>query len=336
MGVGDSHKPPDSFNIPQLDGCPDTSFLDSNNDDNKNNITSPLCPDRTDTITTLPTVATYNMRSFFPKIENFKTDMKERNIQISFLSEIWQKSDDKDQQAQIQSMCEVDGLDYISTPRTTTRGGGAAIIVNREKFSVVKLDIIIPKSLDVVWGLVRPHECNKKFNTFIVCSFYSPPNRGKNRKMCEHLVPTLHMLQTKYPESGIIMGSDKNKMDIQPIINCGLKLKQVVDKPTRKGKILDVIIMNLYQHYNSPVIVPPIGPDDPTAGLPSDHEVPVCVPHTDRHSRPKRNYRTVTYRPLPDSSVRLFGQWVTAESWDQVTDNKLSPTEQVECLQDMF
>ena len=135
--------------------------------------------------------------------------------------------------------------------------------------------------------------------------------------MFDHLVTTLQMLTTKYPDSGIIMGSDKNKMDIQPVINCGLKLKQVVDKPTRKGKILDIIIMNLYQYYNSPVIVPPIKPDHPNTGVPSDHDVP--VPHTDRYSRPTRSYPTVTYRPLPDSSVRLFGQWVTQETWNQVT-----------------
>ena len=53
------------------------------------------------------------------------------------------------------------------------------------------------------------------------------------------------MLNTKYPESGIIMGSDKNSMDISPLLNCGLRLKQIVGLPTINGKILDVLIMNL-------------------------------------------------------------------------------------------
>ena len=52
---------------------------------------------------------------------------------------------------------EMKGYQYISTPRTGVRGGGgAAIVVNTEKFSVNKLNISIPHSLEIVWGLLRP------------------------------------------------------------------------------------------------------------------------------------------------------------------------------------
>ena len=51
------------------------------------------------------------------------------------------------------------------------------------------------------------------------------------------------MLTAKYPGSGIILGADKNKMDIRPLLNCGLKLRQVVDKNTRQGSILSIIIL---------------------------------------------------------------------------------------------
>jgi hypothetical protein len=48
------------------------------------------------------------------------------------------------------------------------------------------------------------------------------------------------MLSTKYPDCPIILCGDKNKMDITPILNCGLRLKQINVKPTRKGAILDI------------------------------------------------------------------------------------------------
>ena len=80
-------------------------------------------------------------------------------------------------------------------------------------------------------------------------SFYSPPNSRKNSKLCDHIVTTLQMLSTQYPNSPIIMGADRNSMDISPIINCGLKMRQIVDKPTRKNKILDVIITNVPDMY---------------------------------------------------------------------------------------
>ena len=116
-------------------------------------------------------------------------------------------------------------------------------------------------------------------------------------------------------------------MDIAPILSCGLKLRQIVDKNTRKDKILDVIIMNTSGYYQSPIIAPPIQPDDPSTGQPSDHSVPVCTPHTDRYTRPERNYRIIKYRPLPESSVRRFGEWMVSESWNKVSHEK-SPTDQ--------
>jgi hypothetical protein len=61
----------------------------------------------------LPIVATYNVRSLFPKIGNFKTDkLLERNISVSFVSEIWERSDKKEPNSK--------GVSY----------GGAALIVN--------------------------------------------------------------------------------------------------------------------------------------------------------------------------------------------------------------
>ena len=142
--------------------------------------------------------------------------------------------------------------------------------------------------------------------------------------MADHIVTTLQMLSSKYPECGLILGADKNDMDIRPILNCGLRLRQVVDKGTRNGVILDIIIMNLSGLYNSPIISPPIQPDNPNKGKPSDHSVPVCTPHTDRYTPAMRNYRTIKYRPLPESSVRQFGEWIVMEDWDNIKDNMSS------------
>ena len=118
-----------------------------------------------------------------------------------------------------------------------------------------------------------------------------------------YCVTTLQMLCAKYPECGLILGADKNYMDIRPILNSRLRLRQVVDRNTRQGSILDIIIMNLSCYYKSPIIAPPIKPDNPAKGKPSDHWVPVCIPHTDRYKPPSRNYRVIKYCLLPDSSV---------------------------------
>ena len=268
----------------------------------------------------LPTLATYNCRSLFPKLGNVSRDILERNIDVAFLCEIWEKKENKNHQLQIETQLETEGLKYSSTPRPSG-WGGAGIIVNQRKFTVEKMNISIPHNLEIVWGLLKPKDEDARFKRMIMCSFYSPPNSKKNLKLTDHLVSTLQMLHTQYPDTPLMLGADKNNLNIRPLLNCGLKLRQVVDLPTRKGVILDIILINIPQFYNAPIIVPPVPCDNPADGVPSDHSVPVCVPHSDRNNPPVRRFKTVTYRPLPDSAVRQFGSWITSESFSQIKDD---------------
>ena len=196
-----------------------------------------------------------------------------------------------------------------------------------EKFSIEKLDIQVPNKLEVIWGLLNPKNLPSKYKNIIVCSFYSPPDSRKNSKLTNHLVGTLHSLSSRYPDCGIIMGADKNSMNIVSLFNCRLRLKQLVDKPTINGRTLYILITNLSQYYGTPVIALPIIPDDPAKAKPSDHSIPICRPHTDRHSRPHRLWRHHTFRPLPASRLLDFGQWITAQQWEQVSSD-LSATQQ--------
>ena len=55
-------------------------------------------------------------------------------------------------------------------------------------------------------------------------------------------------------------------------------LKQIVTRPTYGIKIHDVIITNLHNYMNTPIIVLPVPADDPSKSSPSDHSVPVATP----------------------------------------------------------
>ena len=278
----------------------------------------------------LPSVASYNLRSLLPKIGNLTTDLLERSIDCAFLCEIWENCDNEQYQSEVEKLLQMHGLHYESATRKANHKGvsygGVALVVNLSKFSCQKLPVNVPSSLEVVWCLLRPKSDTAK--KIISCAFYSPPDKGKNVKLADHIVTTLHHLITQYPDAAIICGGDKNHMDIRPILGCGLKLKQIVDKPTRQGAILDIIIMNTFTFYNSPEIAPPIQPDDATSGKPSDHSVPTCFPHTNSGCRPRRNFKTIKYRPLPESRLRDFGQWITDVNWDDYL-NDLTPTQQV-------
>ena len=79
---------------------------------------------------------------------------------------------------------------------------------------------------------------------------------------------------------------------------------------------------------------PPVPCDDPTKGVPSDHSTPVAHPLSSDYQN-KNVYKTKVAQPLPDSGIREFGRWISAEDWASVPDN-ISPTEQVQKLQELL
>ena len=119
----------------------------------------------------LPKITVYNARSLFPKLSSLITDMKERSIDVCCICEIWEENKKKKKrkmkakthQQKIEEMMEMVGIDYISTPRLNRMGGGAAVAVNTESFSISKLDVHIPTDVEAVWGLLKPKEPNPQF-----------------------------------------------------------------------------------------------------------------------------------------------------------------------------
>ena len=282
----------------------------------------------------LPTIAVTNFRSLEPKVENVKTDIIEREIDLLLGTETWHKESNKRLKSHVEKMFEENGLNFISCPRPSTkRGGGCAVIVNEKKFTAEKLPILVPHKLEVVWTLVRPKEGNKtaRFKEIIAVCFYSPPNSRKNGKLIQHLISQMHQLLTKYPNAGYLCGGDKNQMGIQAVIDALPKCRQIVTKHTYKNrKTLDVIMTNMFQLYAQPHIVPAVPPDLPGHGVPSDHDMAVALPLAGAGvSAVSREYAEKTSRPMPDSAVRQFGQWITQEDWATLKSTNI-PSEQAQ------
>ena len=91
--------------------------------------------------------------------------------------------------------------------------------------------------------------------------------------------------------------------------------QQIVTKPTRKDKILSVIITDLHQYYDEPEIRRPINPDVIGKGVPSDHSTPFTEPIINwGHSKIKK-YKSVSIRRMPQSSIEQFGRWMIQEKF---------------------
>ena len=289
---------------------------------------------------TLPKVAVSNVRSLLPKINSYKTDILEREIGLSLLTEIWEVEGKKKHMSEVTKMLEKEGLKYISTPRAShKRGGGCAIVAHLPQFTLEKIDLIIPKSIEVVYGLVRPKKPGTKIKEIIAVAFYSPPKSKKKTQLIDHIISTCQSLLTKYPRAGLIIGGDKNDMSISPLLVGLPRLKQIVTQPTCNGKVLDVILTNLHEYYSVPSIVPPVPADNPSQGKPSDHSVPVATPHTMTGVKKSNEYKIKITRPMPDSAIRQFGQWIINENFECVKTGDSTSTQAIKfqkLLQEKF
>ena len=264
----------------------------------------------------LPTFTVYNMRSIWSKLNNLAEDIIDRSVDISFLSEVWEKKENLKHQSKIEELLEMKGISYISTPRPgLRRGGGSAIAACPQNFSLVKLHVEIPNSLEVVWGLLRPRKVLGKIKKVILCSFYSPPRSRKKTILIDHILTVLSKLRTEHPGAATIIAGDKNDLDETGILSYDPAFIQIVQKPTRKDSLLSIIITDLRRFYIEPKIIDPIPVDIPGKGAPSNHNGVLAVPINNTESKKKTTKQIKYVQPMPSSSIMEFSQSLRTINW---------------------
>ena len=265
----------------------------------------------------LPTVSVPNTRSIFPKINNFVQDMRMRSISLALTSETWHRESKKRHKNDIERLLNMEGMKFISAARGGgRRGGGCGIIADLTDYTLDQLDIPNPDKVEMFWGILRPQmpeDCAIK--EYLVGAFYCPPNSKKKEKLTNHILTNAHILMSRYPNAGLYIGGDKNSLDLSPILQGLPRCRQIVAGNTHDNKCLDILITNLHNLYQPPVIVPGVLPDDRTKGKASDHLVPIAYPISNQSGSVSRLYQVKTTRPMPESGMREFGHWLANEEW---------------------
>ena len=152
----------------------------------------------------LPTIANYNCRSLMGKSNCLAEDFEMRFYQICCLSEIWEDIQNNEHKKKIENLLEMHQISYISTPRKgQKRGGGAAIAWKNEEIVVKKLNIQIPKKLEVVWAVTKLRKAVADIKQIVLCSFYSPPKAGKNYELINHISDEVHQILRNDPSAGL-------------------------------------------------------------------------------------------------------------------------------------
>ena len=125
--------------------------------------------------------------------------------------------------------------------------------------------------MEVVWGLLRPKTVIGRIKKIILCSFYSPPRSKKKTKLIDHISTVLNKLKVEHPDAATIIAGDKNDLDDRRILAIDPALIQVVRRPTRKDKILSVVITDLRRFLIEPRIIDPVPVDEGQPEVPKPH-----------------------------------------------------------------
>ena len=270
----------------------------------------------------LPTIFVTNHRSFFPKFYNFIEAMKTLDLTLGLHSKIWERLEKKTHQNKIEEAIQLEGINYISNPRPQRRGGGAAITLIEGNFSLIKLDVLLPKNLEVVWGLVRPKDPTSQFKGILVCSFYSVPYSTKKNQLIQHITINYAALKVKYKDTFFIAGGDKNGLDIRKLTDISPSFHTVNTKPTHGDKNIDVIITDMAHLYGESVIIPNVKTDipdgQPWSGKTSDHPIVYSRPRSNMIKQPEKEVIIKSIRRFNEDKKRMVGHWIQQETWEEV------------------
>ena len=225
----------------------------------------------------LPAFSAPNFRSLGPKMRNFAEDMILRDIGVSLCSETWEVPSNELYQWQVAGLLQLRGLRMVSNPRKKRRGGGVCIVADLSKVTIQSLNVPNPHDLEIVWALVKPTKPSAIKN-IITFAFYSPPRFREKSKLTDCILNSLQLLSSTYPQAGIMGGGDRNCYNVSPVLQGVPRFQNLQPLPTLGARNLDIFLSNMGRFYSAPVIVPPVGCDNPRKGVPSDHAVPILYP----------------------------------------------------------
>ena len=157
---------------------------------------------------------------------------------------------------------------------------------------------LLDSNFEIVWVHIRPTRLPRGIPCIIIGTLYHPPS-ANNQEILDHLLKCLSTIESRFPNSGIILLGDFNNLNVSRIKR-NFRLKQIVNFPTHGRNTLDLILTNLKDYYASPIKLSPFGL--------SDH-VTVRVLSLSRTttSKSKTSIKTRDIRPTKRLAMNILG-----------------------------
>ena len=243
------------------------------------------------------------------KIDEVNVFTIRNGINLALITETWLKESVSD------SVIDIPNFTLLRRDRTSQNHGGVCAYIRESQYKYKRLDDLnCCDDHECLWIYLRPTRLPRGFTCIIIAVIYHPP--GADGKLFQdHLFQTLTLVESKYPNCGIIITGDFNRLNVTRLLN-HFRLKQIVKIPTRNDATLDLILTNMHKFYN-----PPQG--YPGFGL-SDHNTIVA---TGKIAAQKNNTnKSITIRDQRKSRKLEMGRYLSSIDWTLI----LSPLDTCE------
>jgi hypothetical protein len=256
-----------------------------------------------------------NVMSLVPKIDEVNEFIIRNEINLALITETWLKESMSD------SVIDIPNFTLLCRDRTLQNHGGVCAYIRESQYKYKRLDDLnCCDDHECLWIYLRPTRLPRGFTCIIIAVIYHPP--GADGKLFQdHLFQTLTLVESKYPNCGIIITGDFNRLNVTRLLN-HFRLKQIVKIPTRNDATLDLILTNMHKFYN-----PPQG--YPGFGL-SDHNTIVATGKT--AAQKNNTKKSITIRDQRKSRKLEMGRYLSSIDWTLM----LSPLDTCENMWTVF
>lgn len=239
-----------------------------------------------------------NVMSLVPKIDEISYVVTLQDADIACFTETWLR-DIVDNQ-----VINIPNYTLFRKDRVFAQHGGVCLYVKNSINSKELKDLEDPsRNTEVLWSELKPRRLLRGFSRIIIGVVYHPPSADDNY-MINYLLDTLGKIECSYPNAGIIITGDFNRLDISQIIN-HYNLKQLVNFPTRGERTLDLVLTNFEKYYNEPNKLAPFGL--------SDHCTISLYPR--QRARNSSAKKTILTRNMRPSARNTLGRYFTSVDW---------------------
>ncbi|XP_048587796.1 uncharacterized protein LOC5511459 [Nematostella vectensis] len=235
--------------------------------------------------------------SLAPKIDEVKEFVLRKEADLVFITETWLKESVSD------GVINIPDFSVVRRDRVEQMHGGVcAYIKDGCRFQHLK-ELNCCEDHESLWLHLRPNRLPRGFHCIIAAAIYHPPS-ADDQSLREHLFQSLALVESKFPNSGILLTGDFNRLDVSGLLR-HFRLKQIVKVPTQKDATLHLILTNMHDHYAAPQAFPPFGL--------SDHNT-VLAAAIDKKQNNNRK-KTIIKRDLRTSSKAALGRYLISIDW---------------------